>query len=236
MRVGVIQSCYIPWRGFFDFIRSVDLFLLFDDVKYPMGRSWRNRNQVKTRNGLKWLSVPVPKGSHELLIDEVRISETGKPWREAHANALQESLDGAPHAEDAHAIWTQAVNAGDTGLSELNARLIKGICAYLSISTPILPSRQFGAQGAATDRLINLVKAVGGSTYVSGPVAKSYLEEWKFRQEGLRLEYKRYDYAPYPQLWGAFEGAVTVLDLIANTGPDATNHIASLTPNEIAVG
>lgn len=235
MRVGIIQSSYIPWRGYFDFIRSVDLFMFLDDVQYPRGRSWRNRNQVKTPTGLKWLTVPVPSKSYSLAIDEVRMANTGRPWRDAHRGVLENAFRGAPHAEDALSLWEHAVNAGDSMLSDLNARLTKSICTYLEIATPITKSREYGVPGSATDRLINLVKAVGGTTYLSGPAAKDYLDEDAFRRNGLRLEYKSYDYAPYPQLWGPFAGAVTVLDLVANLGRDASQHLNSRAADIVAV-
>lgn len=109
------------------------------------------------------------------------------------------------------------------------------ICEYLEIRTKIVDARPFGASGRKTDRIIDLLKRVDADIYVSGPTAKGYLEEESFRKNGIGLEYKTYDYLPYPQLWGDFEGAVTVLDLIANCGPQARTFMKSQSPNEVAV-
>lgn len=89
--------------------------------------------------------------------------------------------------------------------------------------------------GTKTDRLIDLSKKLNATTYLSGPSADAYLDKEAFRRNGIRLEYKSYDYEPYPQLWGPFEGAVTVLDLIANCGPAAKNHIRSRTPDKVVI-
>ncbi|BAU48604.1 hypothetical protein SVA_2052 [Sulfurifustis variabilis] len=236
MRVGIIQSSYVPWRGFFDFIDSVDLFVVFDDVQYPVGRSWRNRNQLKTKNGLRWLTVPIAAKSTGLAIDEVAIGRTEKPWQDAHRRSLKEALGPAPFFAAAQRLWEEAIAAGDTGISALNVRLIRGICSYLRIETPIVTSREYGAAGRKTERLINLLQAVGASTYLSGPSAKDYLDEAAFQAHRIRLEFKSYDYAEYPQLWGPFVGNVTVLDLIANTGPNAREFLKSRSPDAVAVG
>lgn len=232
-RVGVIQSCYIPWRGYFDFINSVDLFIVYDDVQFSTG-SWRNRNKVKTPRGLQWMTVPV-RLKLGLAIDEVRIGHTKIPWRDAHRRLLHEALGPAPFFSDAIRIWEDGVSGDFGSISELNVRLMRLVCDYLRISTSIMFSRDFKLKGTKTERLIELLQKAGASVYLSGPTAKNYLNESRFRQLGIGLEYKIYDYDPYPQLWGSFEGAVTVLDLIANVGTDARRFLNSRSPNQIAV-
>src|SRR4028119_1855116 len=103
--------------------------------------------------------------------------------------------------------------------------LLVPVCRYLGIGTRIIHSRSLGLTGAKTERLIALLRAVGGTTYVSGPAAKSYLDYEQFRQNGIRLEFKSYSYPPYPQPFGPFQGAVSILDLIANTGSEARRDL-----------
>lgn len=229
----MIQSCYVPWRGYFDFIASVDLFVIYDCVQYTV-RDWRNRNQLKTPSGLKWLTVPV-KASRTSAVDEVTIASPPKPWREEHAHQLESALGSAPHFDTAMGVWSRAVAAGDTHLSALNVRLTKLLCAELGIATPLVLSRELGAQGARTERLLDILKKVQATHYLSGPSARGYIDEAQFRAAGIALEYKSYDYEPYPQLHGEFQGTVTVLDLIANVGPEARRFLKSRTPDVTAV-
>jgi hypothetical protein len=233
MRVGIIQSCYIPWRGYFDFIDEVDLFVFYDDVQYSKG-SWRNRNQIKTSTGLKWVTVPI-KIKMGLTIDQVLIGHTEKPWQKTHRRKLKESLEKALFFKDAIQIWEEGISHGDITISQLNIRLIKLICAYLHIDTPIEMSSDYAGIGSKTERLIQLLKKVGATVYLSGPSAKGYLDENLFQEHGICLEYKTYDYPDYPQLWGDFVGTVTVLDLIANCGPGSREFLRSLTPNIVSV-
>ena len=233
MRVAVIQSSYIPWRGYFDVIRSVDKFVIYDDVQYSTG-SWRNRNKLKTPEGLRWISVPVHT-ELGLAIDQVRIGRPRKPWRDEHRRLLHQALEQAPYFEDVMRLWEEGVQPDVERLSELNLRLTRLICDYFSIATPLVMSRDYAAQGNKTTRLIDLLKKLGATAYLSGPAAKDYIDLNLFGEARIRLEYKTYDYVPYPQLWGNFEGAVTALDLIANCGPQAVKFLTSCSPHEVAV-
>ncbi len=123
----------------------------------------------------------------------------------------------------------------DSTISQLNIKLIRRICDYLNISTPMLLSSELKLKGSKTDRLIDLLKKLNANAYLSGPSADAYLDKEAFRRNGIQLEYKSYDYAPYPQLWGEFVGEVSVLDLIANCGPEARNLIRSSTPDRIVI-
>lgn len=230
MKVGVIQSSYVPWRGYFDLIDDVDLFVFYDDVQFSKG-SWRNRNKIKTSRGVSWITVPVRHRSLSQLICDTEIDP--KPgWEEAQLRAFREAYREAPHLRAAISFLESAFARKLRTISELNVLLVKELCAYLGIRTEMVMSSQYPVQGAKTARLLALLKAVGARAYLSGPTAKGYLVESEFREAGIELDYKSYDYAPYPQQWGAFEGAVTVLDLIANCGPGSRNLMKSVTPNQ----
>lgn len=233
MRIGIIQSSYIPWRGYFDFINSVDLFVIYDDIQYSKG-SWRNRNKLKTQSGLKWITVPV-KVKLGFTIEQVIIEHDNKSWQDSHRKLLTDSLGLALFFKDALDLWEEGIVSEYTTISQLNIRLIKLISSYLGITTPIVMSRDYEVTGVKTERLIRLLKKVGATTYLSGPSASGYLDENHFRENGISLEYKTYDYEPYQQLWGEFDGAVSVLDLIANTGPEARRFLKSSTPNQVVV-
>lgn len=233
MRVGVIQPSFIPWRGFFDFIASVDIFIFHDDLQYTKG-DWRNRNRIKTPQGCTWLTVPVSYNKTTQLISETAIDDSTN-WRQRHFNQWHANYHKAPFYNDVIGLLGDMGGDANLTISQLDIHLIRSICAYLGINTPMVMSSELGVKGAKTDRLINLLRAVGGQIYLSGPSAEAYLEKDKFQESGITLEFKSYVYDAYPQLWGGFEGAVTVLDLIANCGPRSTGLIRSTTPDLIVV-
>jgi hypothetical protein len=232
MRVGIIQSNYLPWRGYFDFIDDVDLFVIHDDLQFTKG-DWRNRNRIKTPQGLRWMTVPVHYRQTSQLIRDTEIDHT-RNWQREHRQMISAHLGKAPYVADAVRLLEAEFDAGHRTISSLNIALIKGICRYLSVRTPLRLSCEFGLTLKRNERLIELLTAVGATTYVSGPSARAYLREDVFRDAGIRLEYKKYDYAPYPQLWGPFDGAVSIIDTIANCGPGTRGLLKSGTPARVA--
>ena len=233
MRVGVIQSSFIPWRGYFDFIASVDMFVFHDDIQYTKG-DWRNRNKIKTPRGWEWLSVPVSYKSVSQLICDTSIDNT-TPWAKKHLRIWQAHYKLSPYFDVSKEILSLLNDNENTTISQLNIKLIRKICDYLEISTPMMLSSELDLVKSKTERLIDLLKKLNASTYLSGPSAKAYLDKEAFCRAGIQLEYKSYDYMPYSQLWGDFIGEVTVLDLIANHGPEAKNYIRSRSPNTVFI-
>ena len=217
MRVGVIQSNYLPWRGYFDFVDDVDLFVVHDDVQFTKG-DWRNRNRLKTPQGMTWMTVPVHYRHTAQLICETAIDHS-RNWQREHRNMIAAHLGKAPYVQDVYDLIEPQFEARHRTISGLNVGLMEAICRYLAIRTPLRFSSELGLTGVRTERLIELLTAVGATTYVSGPSAKAYLDESRFRDVGIQLEYKEYDYAPYPQLFGPFEAAVSIVDTIAHCGP-----------------
>lgn len=233
MKVGAIQSSFIPWRGYFDFIASVDTFVFLDDVQYSKN-GWRNRNRIKTPQSSRWITVPVRHSSLTQLISETEIDDQND-WRQSHMRLWHEHYGVAPFDSDVLGLLGDMGRETVETISELNIALTKNIAEYLQIGTRTILSSELQLSGTKTDRLIDLIKKLNATTYLSGPSADAYLDKDAFRRNGIRLEYKSYDYDPYPQLWGPFEGAVTVMDLIANCGSDAKNHICSRTPDKVII-
>jgi hypothetical protein len=228
-RVGIIQSCYVPWRGYFDFIDDVDAFILLDNVQYTT-RDWRNRNKIKTRNGTAWITVSVLQTSRDQLIQDIPI-DWSVDWAGHHLNLLRENYRDAPAYAEVAGEFAALLEQKPPMLSALNRLLLEWAMGRCAITTPLFDASALPCQGRQTERLISLVQAVEGTTYLSGPAAADYIDVADFDRAGIALEYKSYDYEPYPQLWGAFEGGVSILDLLMMTGADAHRHIRSRTPN-----
>ena len=233
MKVGVIQSCYLPWRGSFDFIDSVDLFIIHDDIQMTK-QDWRNRNKIKTPDGVKWITVPCIHGPVSQLIQDTRV-DYGQKWQNKHINLLTQSYGKAPFFKEYAPEIFATLKVRYDSISALNVALTKLINRFLEIRTPIRMSSEFQLSGTKTARLIELMTKLQADCYVSGPAAKDYIQNELFAEKGIRLEYKSYDYPEYPQLYGAFEPAVSVLDLLFNAGPEARKYLKSRQPNECAV-
>jgi WbqC-like protein family len=224
-RVAIVQSNYIPWKGYFDMIAHVDEFILYDDMQYTR-RDWRNRNQIKTPQGVTWLTVPVKvKGNYHAPIREIEIDDPA--WARAHWQQLAQNYAKAPHFE-AIAAWLKPLylEAGHTHLSALNRAFLERICAHLGITTRITSSSDYTLIEGKTERLADICRQAGATEYVSGPAARDYVVESCFADLGITLSWFDYSgYPPYPQLWGEFTHGVTILDLLLNCGPDARSYM-----------
>ncbi|WP_280817493.1 WbqC family protein [Variovorax sp. TBS-050B] len=224
-KVAIVQSNYIPWKGYFDLIASVDEFILYDDMQYTR-RDWRNRNQIKTPHGVQWLTIPVQvKGRYHQKINQTRIA--GNEWASDHWKTLVQNYRRAPHFQEI-ATWLAPLYEvpPDMLLSQLNRAFIVSICKWLGIKTTISDSSEYGLIEGKSERLADLCRQAGGTVYVSGPAARDYLEPEVFLQRGISLEWFDYaNYPEYPQLWGDFAHGVTVLDLLFNCGAMAPRYM-----------
>lgn len=232
MKVAAIQSSFIPWRGYFDFIHEVDKFVFLDDVQYTI-RDWRNRNRIKTPKGAEWVTVPVIHDHREQRVDQSRILYENN-WQKKILGAWKNNYRSSKYYEVGLTLLEEIDKGHDT-ISQLNIHLIKCICSYLDVKTPMILSSELNLRGGKTERLIDMLKKLNATAYLSGPSADAYLDKEAFRRNNFRLEYKTYDYAPYPQLWGGFIGEVTVLDLIANCGHTARQHLFSKSASQTIV-
>lgn len=228
-KVAILQSNYIPWKGYFDLIAAVDEFILYDDMQYTR-RDWRNRNQIKTPTGGQWLSVPVQvKGKYLQKIRDTQID--GNTWRQQHWQTLTHNYRQAPHFKDITAWLEPLYHTPDSHLSTLNRRFLEAVCTYLGINTVISNSWDYHLPEGKTERLADLCAQAGGSEYISGPAAKDYLQENIFTDRGIKLTWFDYlDYPDYPQLWGDFTHYVSILDLLFNCGPQAPHYMKYVRP------
>lgn len=223
-KVAIIQSNYIPWKGYFDIINDVDLFIFYDDVQYTKN-DWRNRNQLKADNGTCWLTIPI--GSNlSRLIYEVTLENSY--WQAKHWKTITHLYYKAPYfkrySDFFRHIYLEKVW---TNLSELNQTLIQYISReILGIKTEFQDSRQYNLAGAQLDRLLDLLVKANADAYISGPTAKAYLDEQRFQEIGIDLHYKDYsNYPNYKQMHSPFEHNVSILDVLFNCGPNAPYYI-----------
>lgn len=228
MNVLITQSNYIPWKGYFDSIARCDVFVVFDDMQYTR-RDWRNRNKIKTPQGLKWLTIPVDvKGKFFQKIKDTRIADPN--WTQSHWGSIKQNYKDAPHFKEM-AEWIEPLflNCRYEYLTEVNLHFIEAINRFLGIDTQIRFSSEFNLHEDKTQRLVDICKELGATKYLSGAAAQSYMEPDRFEKAGVALEYFDYsNYPEYPQIHGEFEHGVTILDLIFNLGADSASALKYL--------
>lgn len=229
-KVAIVQSCYIPWKGYFDLINMVDEFILYDNVQFTR-RDWRNRNMIKTPTGVQWLTIPVEvKNKYFQNINETRISDPGwvqKHWKTIVFNYSKTPFFGQFEDEIAQ-LYFQCRQ--EEYLSQINYQFLAKICSLLGIKTKISWSTDYvvAPELKKTERLLALCQTVGATQYISGPSAQDYLESELFDKASIKLSYIDYsEYPNYRQLFGEFIHTVSILDLLFNMGTNAVKYMKS---------
>lgn len=221
-----MQSNYIPWKGYFNLIDECDEFIIYDDVQYTR-RDWRNRNKIKTSNGLKWLTLPVEvKGKYYQTIRQTKISDTS--WAQRHWRQIELAYRNATHFNEYAPViqkWYEEASSL-IYLSDINRLFIRRLCQFLEIETKISSSHDFELAEGRSEKLLKLCLDTGASCYLSGPAAKDYLDENLFREHGIDVQWMNYGgYQEYFQEHDKFEHAVTILDVIFNCGPNSHKYV-----------
>lgn len=222
--IAIIQSSYIPWKGYFDIINDADIFVFLDDVQYT-NRDWRNKNYIKSSQGKLALIVPVKGGTHQ-KISEVTI-DIKQNWQKQHFKSIIQNYKKSAFFEQYYDLLKNFyIDRHWDKLSDMNIYMIKTICDILGVETEFYNSKGYNFLGRKSDKIVNICKYFNADHYISGPSAKNYIEAEKFNSAGIQLIYKDYSgYPEYPQLHPPFEHQVSILDLLFNCGPNAPYYI-----------
>lgn len=219
MKCAILQPSFLPWRGTFHILKRVDKFIVFDDVQYDK-HGWRNRNRIKTANGLQWLTIPVQiKSFLKRYIKDIEISYSKSDHRRKIIKGIIQAYRKATHfylSEEILSILERKYKY----LIDLDMDLLVEIMKILRIDVEIIFSSDLKICYAnKVERLVSICKEVGADHYISGPTARSYIkDESGFIENGIKLEFQEYDYPPYRQLYGEYISNLSIIDLLFNVG------------------
>ena len=225
-KIAILQSNYIPWKGYFDLINMVDEFIFYDEVQYTKN-DWRNRNKIKTQQGIQWLTIPVRQESLEQKIKDTKTSD--KKWNIKHCRTISQNYSKAKYFKDYKDIFEKLyLTCDEEYLSQINYKFITTINEILGIKTKLRWSSEFELVDGQTEKLLGICKDCNADIYLSGPAAKDYFNEDLAKQENIKVEWMDYSgYKEYEQLNPPFEHGVTILDLIFNEGDRAKEFMKS---------
>jgi hypothetical protein len=213
MRVAIHQPNYAPWCGYFTKLLFSDVFILLDDTQLPLGRSYVSRVRVRGPAGPQWLSIPVER-HHGQRICDVRIASDQATWPRKHLATLASGYARAPFRDEILALLAPLYAAPGDRLADWNTRLLLTMLGYLGIERRLVRASELGVPGSGDERLVSLVRAVGGDAYLSGPGGQNYQDPQRFAAANVKLEVRAYEPVPYPQGDGPFLPGLSVLDAL----------------------
>jgi hypothetical protein len=227
--VGCHQPNFLPWLGFFAKVARTDVFFLLDDVQFTQGanrHNWTSRVRIGTANGPRWLSLPVRRsGEGRQLILDLKTDDQSR-WLLKMAKTLDESYRKAPHSAECLAPITEILLCHQGSVCETNIALILAICHMLGLGTTVKRSSRQPAEGAATERLVNLTRSANGTVYLSGDGADDYQLVDAFSSAGIELRKLGFHPPPYPQRRSAdFVPGLSIVDALCNVGIERTKEL-----------
>lgn len=217
-KVVVLQPMFLPWIGVFEQIKLSDVYVHFDDVQYPIGRSFMNRVQIKTCQGIQWLTAPVKRKGIQSI--ESVVFDNSQNWKEKHLRTIRESYKKAKNFEEMMDIVEEIYSIKTENICEFNINSIELISKYFEIQTEFKRASELNVlkNVNASEKLVDIVKKNKGNIYITGHGAKNYIDYDLFEKNGLNIEYMEYRCNKYIQLYGEFSPYVSIIDLIANEG------------------
>lgn len=230
MRIGALQTAYLPWLGFFDQIYRCDLFVIYDDLQYTK-KDWRNRNRIKTSQGAIWLTVPVTgKGADKKRICDMEIAPEAN-WARQHWQALNMNYANTPFFSRYKDFFQHLYKSEWKYLVQLNREIIDYLLVQLGIETPVVYSSDLGLEEAyvslccgktdPTERILFLCRHLGADHFLEGAAGKTYCNEPLLKDNGIFLEYHEYVHPRYPQRFGPFAPYLSIVDLLFNHGHES---------------
>ena len=227
MIVTTHQPIFLPWPGLFFKAMKADCIVLLDDVQFPQGRGWVNRNRLKNEQGELWLTVPVwKKGRGLQIIREVEICNETE-WRKKHLQGIRQSYANAPYLKEYFPILESIYRENNRLLIELNLNIIKFFWGALALKTELYLQSELGVAGKGTELIINICKHLQADTYMTFPIVEKYLDVSQMNQSKIQIKFSSFHPPVYPQLWGEFIYNLSTLDMLLNCGEKSRDIISS---------
>lgn len=224
-KIVISQPMFFPWVGIFEQLRICDEFVYYDDVQMPQGRSFITRVQIKTSQGIQWLTVPIKRNGIQTIKD-VEL-DNSQSWRENHLRVIKHNYSRAPYFEDMFSIVNEIYGRDYTLLCDLNCATMEETARYFSLKIPQRKSSVMNFTTRSTQHLLDIVKFLEGTVYITGHGARNYMDHSLFEKNGIDVRYMLYNLTEYNQMHGGFTPFVSILDLIANVGKKGVSILCS---------
>jgi hypothetical protein len=227
VRVTIHQPEFAPWIGFFDKAARAETMILLDDVQYRKNY-FHNRNKVRTSDGWSWITVPVRRTGLETLLCDARVAvEDHGRWRHKIQSTITQAYGRSQFFASIMPSLDSILEAASDRLVTMNAAIIDLAFQHLGISTKLIWSSDLSVEGTGSDRILNLCRAVGAKSYLSGVSGRDYLDLDSFRREHIDVEFQEFHHPVYDQAYPGFEPQMSVLDALLQMGPEAASLLSN---------
>jgi hypothetical protein len=217
MIVSIHQPAYLPWLGYFDKIARSDVHVFLDNVQLET-RGFTHRNRIKTPQGPLWLTIPVHSHGHRESDARAAIIANDMDWRGKHLKSIAQNYRKASFFSERFPRLEALFTEGDEEchLTDLCFGQLRFWLNEFGISTRIVKASELLVSGRKSDLILAYCREVGADSYLSGALGRDYLDEESFAAEGVTVHYQDYAHPVYPQLYGDFLPAMSIVDYWLN--------------------
>ncbi|MGR9073096.1 MAG: WbqC family protein [Gammaproteobacteria bacterium] len=223
--ICIHQPDFAPYLGFFHRLLMSDRLILLDDVQF-IRRGWHHRDRIKSRNGPAWLTLSLKKDHYHQQIRHMRLSDNPE-WIDKSLNLLAECYRQAPYFDELFPRIEAVYRYGFTRMIEFNRELLELAFEYFDINIPVDYASRYSIKSAGSQRLLELVRSVDGTSYLTGTGSKNYLDEQLFTTQGVKVTWQQFNHPVYPQLYGEFVPMLSCFDVMFNCGGGASAVLRS---------
>lgn len=225
MIVTIHQPDFIPYLGFFHRLLTADHLIYLDDVQF-IRRGWQHRDKIKTKNGSSWITLQLVKGEYHQKINEVQLSPDN--WVSDHLNLIEAAYKKAPFFKIIYPQVEHIYNSHSSNMIDLNLAFISFAMQFLNINIKTSFSSAYSINSTGTQRLLDLVRKVNGTEYLTGTGSREYLQDSLFVSSGIKLIWQNFSHPKYNQLHGEFIPMLSCLDLFFNCGENSANILRGI--------
>lgn len=223
MKLGIMQPYFMPYIGYFQLMKAVDKYVVYDDVNY-IKSGWANRNHILINGEKEMFTVTLQKASQNKLFNEIVIGDDFKKLMKT----LQMNYSRAINFDQTMVLMERIISFPNKQLAVFIANSFREILSYLSVETEILMSSEIPKDNSlrGKDKIIQICEILGADTYYNAVGGKNLYDQEEFREHGITLNFVDSLPQVYSQLHTReFVSGLSMVDVLMNNTKDEVNRL-----------
>lgn len=211
MKLALMQPYLFPYLGYFQLIRSVDAFVLYDDVNYIKG-GWINRNYILSQGDKQLITLPLQGASPNKLINQIEIGNQ-------HSKLLQSirhSYGKAPYFSDVFPLLEDILMQQEKNLARFLDYELRQLCNYLGLNSQWHISSELQKDNVlrGQDKVLAICEELGATHYINVPGGKALYDQASFASRGMQLSFIQMKEVSYRQFGKDYVPRLSIIDVM----------------------
>jgi hypothetical protein len=222
MKLGIMQPYFLPYIGYFQLIKAVDKYVIYDDVNFIKG-GWINRNRILLNGTAFMVNLPLQGVSSFKKINEINIGKNIKKL----LLTIEQAYRKAPHYNEIFPLISEIIQYDSDNLAIFISNSIINIAEYLQIRTEILLSSEIKKNNElkAQEKIISLCKTLEATEYYNAIGGQELYDKNEFAYQNIDLKFLKAEIMPYQQFNNEFIPCLSILDILMFNSVEEVNRM-----------